>query len=132
MEKLQREVQKLEIGNHQRHIFLCVGPDCCSTEIGLQTWAYLKNRLKELELTGSIYRTKAACLRLCINGPIAVVYPEGTWYHSVSPAVCEEIIQRHLIGGEPAIEYSFAHAPLDDQTIASGGKQQDEATTLQD
>lgn len=83
-------------------------------------------------MTGSIYRTKAACLRLCINGPIAVVYPEGTWYHSVSPAVCEEIIQRHLIGGEPVIEYSFAHAPLDDQTIASGGKQQDEATTLQD
>ena len=112
MDKLQREAQKLGIGNHARHIFLCVGPDCCATETGLETWAYLKNRLKELGLTGSIYRTKAACLRLCVGGPIAVVYPEGTWYRNVSVEVCEEIIQRHLIGGEIVSEYAFAQAPL--------------------
>ena len=112
MDKLQNEVEKMGIGHHQRHIFLCVGPDCCASEKGLESWNYLKNRLKELGLTSEVFRTKVGCLRVCTQGPIALVYPDGTWYHSVSVEVCEEIIQRHLVGGEVVEEFAFANAPL--------------------
>jgi (2Fe-2S) ferredoxin len=100
-------------GGYVRHVLLCRGKSCCDGHDHKETEKRLNKRLKQLEKSGTyVYATMVDCLRLCRSGPLLVVYPDGVWYHSVTPKVVDRIVDEHLIGGQVVAEYAFARNPL--------------------
>jgi (2Fe-2S) ferredoxin len=106
------------IGRLARHVLICAGPSCCEADEGARVWGHFKRRLSKLGLTGNsehgpaVYRTRCDCLRMCADGPIVVVYPEGAWYQNVDAAAADRIISEHVIGGRVVEDLCFALNPL--------------------
>lgn len=108
--EIEKGLRKAGVRTAQRHLFLCLGPDCCSPSEGEETWKYIKQRVKDLDLP--VMRTKAQCFRICAGGPWLVVYPEGIWYGEVTPKRFERILREHLIDGTPVNEWIIARNHL--------------------
>jgi len=111
-------IDRLGLTKAQKHFFLCVGEGKCAPREQCEAaWSHLKKRLIELKLSdvhGQILRSKAGCLRVCSRGPIALVYPEGVWYHSAYGENLERIITEHLQSHRIVKDLVLLEAPLVD------------------
>ncbi len=93
---------------YRHHIFFCLndrpnGEACCARQDAQQAFDHCKSRVKAEGLAGpgGVRVNKAGCLDRCAGAPVAVVYPEGTWYTFVDPADIDEIVESHLKQGQP-------------------------------
>jgi (2Fe-2S) ferredoxin len=108
--KVADGMKKAGVAAARRHIFICIGPDCCKCGEGGRLWEHAKARIK---LSGAkVMRTKAGCFRICAGGPWMVVYPEGVWYGAVTPQKFDRILVEHILGGKPVREWAAAENAL--------------------
>jgi (2Fe-2S) ferredoxin len=101
------------------HLLLCATPSkplCCpDPALGAASWDTLKRLVRELGLEdparpqGIVLRSKADCLRICAEGPVLLIWPEGVIYGGVSPARMERIVRDHVIGGTPIQDWILRH-----------------------
>lgn len=113
--KAREAAEKRGVGNYERHIFICIGPDCCTSEQGEKAWGQLKKATAKLNGSsekGRIYRTKVGCLRICEFGPTAVVYPEGTWYGGLTPENLDRVVEEDLRHGREVTDLVIGRNPL--------------------
>lgn len=106
MSKLTKKLSKVGVPVARKHLFFCIGPDCCRKEAGAELWDHAKARTRDLP--APMMRTKAACFRICCEGPWLVVYPEGTWYGNMTPQRLDRILDQHVVGGQPVQEWVVA------------------------
>ncbi len=107
---LEKGLAKARVRTAKRHLFLCLGPDCCKPAAGEEVWDYIKHRTRELDL--EVMRTKALCFRICDAGPWLVIYPDGIWYNKVTPKRFERILQEHLLQDRPVKKWIVVRNPL--------------------
>lgn len=118
IKKLKEKASKRGIGpspdgGYERHVLVCVGGSCSAESENKATLRVFRKRAKVLQTQGhSVYCTPVECLQFCKGGPLVVVYPEGTWYHSVSPSVAEQIAESHLKNGIPVDDHVITANPL--------------------
>lgn len=115
LDEAREEAQRRGVGSYERHIFICTGPDCCTTEEGTAAWQRLKSGVAKLNSAsgkGRIYRTKVGCLRICQSGPTAVIYPQGTWYGGLTPDALDRVIREDLGQGRPVEDLQIGENPL--------------------
>lgn len=107
--------EKRGVGNYERHMFICIGPDCCTPEEGARAWGQLKSAAAKLNGSsdsGRLYRTKVGCLRICEAGPTAVVYPDGTWYGDLTRENLDRVIEEHLTNGNEVTDLVIGRNPM--------------------
>ena len=115
IKKAREKAVERGIGAYDRHMLLCIGPDCCSSDEGEKAWGQLKKaaaRLNGSSDKGRLYRTKVGCLRICEAGPTAVIYPEGTWYGCLTPENLDRVIEHDLAKGEVVEDLVIGRNPL--------------------
>ena len=95
------------MGFYDKHVFFCTnqredGSACCNNHGAQKARDYMKNRVKELDIDkqqNNIRINTAGCMNRCDEGPVIVVYPEGTWYTYADEKDLDEIIEEHLRHG---------------------------------
>ena len=107
------------------HLLLCATPSkakCCDPAIGAASWEALKQGVRTLDLEnptrkkGIVLRSKADCLRICAEGPILLVWPDGIWYGGVTPDRVQTILEQHVMGGIPCRDWIIQHSPFMSQS----------------
>jgi (2Fe-2S) ferredoxin len=117
MDPITAGFSKAGLSHAQRHLFLCLGPDCCAPSVGEATWDYLKSAVKKMDLP--VLRTKAACFRICSGGPWLIIYPDGIWYGNVTPERCARILHEHIVGGQPIREWITQEHPFPNPSFSA-------------